>query len=288
MEKDILFHCGKWIINKYENLYDPFSGVTNNACESMNAVIKRLNKYKELPVDCFVLSMYYLQVYYITEIQRGLAGVGNYNLRHEFRHARIPKDEICIPKRVIKPDDIVKHVMSETDSVREECVKEYTENTSTTVPLNQDSNSVPLSEDPNCVPLIEDIESNELQGVICESEQCTENSEEITTEMPKVVSITDKNLSQKSLARLTVENDNVTFVQQQKAFMVKGTQGNIYAVTLLPKETCQCPSTTQCYHILAAKMFLGDETDNKPRVVNLRLLSKRNLKRNDKKIGKYT
>ncbi|CAC5396904.1 unnamed protein product [Mytilus coruscus] len=57
-------------------------------------------------------------------------------------------------------------------------------------------------------------------------------------------------------------------------------------LNLLPKETCQCPSTTQCYHILAAKMFLGDETDNKPRVVNLRLLSKRNLKRNDKKSGR--
>ncbi|CAC5424992.1 unnamed protein product [Mytilus coruscus] len=211
----------------------------------------------------------------IPGVQQGVLNARNVKqMENIVRKTRpIPKDEICIPKRVIKPDDIVKHVMSEIDSVREECVKEYTESTSTTVPLNQDSNSVPLSEDSNCVPLIEDIESNELQGVICEK-------------IPKVVSITDKNLSQKSLARLTVENDNVTFVQQQKAFMVKGTQGNIYAVTLLPKETCQCPSTTQCYHILAAKMFLGDETDNKPRVVNLRLLSKRNLKRNDKKSGR--
>ncbi|CAG2248169.1 unnamed protein product [Mytilus edulis] len=105
-------------------------------------------------------------------------------------------------------------------------------------------------------------------------------------EIPKVVSITDKNLSQKSLARLTVENDNVPFVQQQKAFMVKGTQGNIYAVTLLPKETCQCPSTTQCYHILAAKLFLGDETDNKLKFMNLKQLTRRNLKRNDKKSGR--
>ena len=61
------------------------------------------------------------------------------------------------------------------------------------------------------------------------------------------------------LVRLTVENGNMSFVQQQKAFMVTVTQGNVYAVALLPKETCQCTSTTQCYHIVAAKMYIGDD-----------------------------
>jgi transposase-like protein len=79
LEKDILKHCGKWVIDKYQHLYDPFSGVTNNPCESMNAVIKRLNKFKELLVDCFALSMFYLQNYYITEFQRGLADIGHFN-----------------------------------------------------------------------------------------------------------------------------------------------------------------------------------------------------------------
>jgi hypothetical protein len=73
---------------------------------------------------------------------------------------------------------------------------------------------------------------------------------------------------------VTVENGNVSFVQKQKTFMVTGTQGKVYAVTLLPKEKCRCPSTTQCYHILAAKMYIGDDIENKPRVVNLRMLSK--------------
>ena len=53
----------------------------------MNAVIKRLNKFKELSVDCFVLSMFYLQNYYITEFQRGLAGIGNFNM-HVFRRTK--------------------------------------------------------------------------------------------------------------------------------------------------------------------------------------------------------
>jgi uncharacterized Zn finger protein len=83
-----------------------------------------------------------------------------------------------------------------------------------------------------------------------------------------------------------MENGNVSFLPQHKAFMVKGIQGKVYAVTLLSKETCQCPSTTQCYHILATKMCIGDGIDTKPRVVNLRMVAKRNLKRNDKKSGK--
>ncbi|CAG2237138.1 unnamed protein product [Mytilus edulis] len=125
MEKDILTHSGKWVIDKYQNLYDPYSGITNNACESMNAVIKRLNKYRELPVDCFVLSMFYLQNYYINEVQRGLAGIGNYTLRTKFNHASIPKDEINVPKQLVKPADIVKHVMSEIDNVRDTCSKDH-------------------------------------------------------------------------------------------------------------------------------------------------------------------
>ena len=145
MEKDILKHCEKWVIDKYQHLYDPFSGVANNPCESMNAVIKRLNKFKELPVDCFVLSMVYLQNYYITEIQRGLAGIGNFQLKTEFLHARIPKDEICIPRHVIKPEDIAKHVMAEIDCVREDCVKESMEQPSESVPFSERQESAPPS-----------------------------------------------------------------------------------------------------------------------------------------------
>ena len=114
----------------------------------------------------------------------------------------------------------------------------------------------------------------------------SENEPSKDTESLKETLDIDNSLSQNSLPRLTVENGNVSFVQQQKAFMVTGTQRKVYAVTLLPKEKCQCPSTTQCYHILAAKMYIGDDIENKPRVVNLRMLSKRSLKRNDKKSGK--
>ena len=90
------------------------------------------------------------------------------------------------------------------------------------------------------------------------------------------------NSSQQSLARFIVENNLITLVPQQGAFIVNGQKGK-YCVTLFPKETCQCVSTSTCYHILAAKMSIGLEAIQKNRVVNLRALSKNSKKKIDKK-----
>jgi hypothetical protein len=73
-----------------------------------------------------------------------------------------------------------------------------------------------------------------------------------------------------------------TVVPQQGAFIVNGQKGK-HCVTLFPKETCQCVSTSTCYHILAAKMSIGLEAIQKNRVVNLRALSKNSKKKIDKK-----
>jgi len=52
-------------------VYNPFSGVTNNQAEGFNHVLKRLQEWKEAPVDCLALSLHYLQGYYLHEIERG-------------------------------------------------------------------------------------------------------------------------------------------------------------------------------------------------------------------------
>jgi len=57
-------------------------------------------------------------------------------------------------------------------------------------------------------------------------------------------------------------------------------------VTLFPKETCLCPSTTQCYHILAAKMALGQNDDQKKKKLNLTQLRKNSRSRSNKKSGR--
>ena len=82
-----------------------------------------------------------------------------------------------------------------------------------------------------------------------------------------------------------MENNLITLVPQQGAFIVNGQKGK-YCVTLFPKETCQCLSTSTCYHILAAKMSIGLEAIQKNRVVNLRALSKNSKKKIDKKSGR--
>ena len=151
----------------------------------------------------------------------------------------------------------------------------YSEQQESVQPSEQPLEMVPSSEQQQ-----ESVPSSEL------SSSSKNESSKDTQSLKETLDI-DKSLSQKSLARLTVENGNVSFVQQQKAFMVTGTQGKVYAVTLLLTEKCQCPSTTHCYHILAAKMYIGDDIENKPRVVNLRMLSKRSLRRNDKKSGNH-
>lgn len=89
-------------------------------------------------------------------------------------------------------------------------------------------------------------------------------SESITAETgPKISEtyskgVNNSNLSQTCLAKLTVANNGVTFVENQKAFIVNGNNNKKYAVTLFPKESCQCPATGTCYHMLAARITMGD------------------------------
>jgi hypothetical protein len=95
----------------------------------------------------------------------------------------------------------------------------------------------------------------------------------------------DKSCSQQSLARFIVDNNLITLVPQQVAFIVHGRKGK-YCVTLFPRETCQCESTSTCYHILVAKISIGLEPVQTNRVVNLRVLSKNSKKKIDKKSGR--
>jgi hypothetical protein len=58
--------------------------------------------------------------------------------------------------------------------------------------------------------------------------------------------------SQHALANYVLDNNLITLVSTQGAFIVQGRSGK-YCVTLFPKESYQCPTTT-CFHILADKI----------------------------------
>lgn len=98
-----------WVLEAV-NVYDPYSGVTNNIAEGMNTVIKRLNDWKELTIDSAVLSFHYLQVYYCHELLRGLCGTG---IKQRHISASVDPSDVEIPKDVCDPDEIVSRVKAE-------------------------------------------------------------------------------------------------------------------------------------------------------------------------------
>ena len=60
-----------------------------------------------------------------------------------------------------------------------------------------------------------------------------------------------------------------------------------HVVTLFPKESCLCPSTNTCYHILAAKLSIGETSDDvTKKKVNLTSLRKNARSRSDKTSGR--
>ena len=80
-------------VSKYTK-FDKFSGVTTNQSEGFNWLMKDLTNWREGPIDCVVLAFRFLQQYYLCEIKRGLAGVGNFTLREEYMKHKIAIDEI--------------------------------------------------------------------------------------------------------------------------------------------------------------------------------------------------
>ena len=61
LKSDIINHAAKWVVQQFPGLYNPFSGITNNASESINNVLKLHVNGKELPVDALTLSLQLLQ-----------------------------------------------------------------------------------------------------------------------------------------------------------------------------------------------------------------------------------
>jgi len=79
-----------------------------------------------------------------------------------------------------------------------------------------------------------------------------------------VSSITEQNTTKVSdrssilsRAQDIIINNKITFNAQMHVFNVEGTNGTIRVVTLHPKETCSCPASGMCYHIMAARLSLG-------------------------------
>ena len=284
IKPDILKYSGRWLIEEFRNLYDPYSGVTNNPAEALNSVLKRMTGWQELPVDVMMLSLYHLQNFYHAEIQRGRAGIGNYQLKQKYRQAMIDREELVVPKKLVEPEEIVtyvKSVIGDLASSRSETdkqVRNVSHNASSDDEANaRDEDQSDLETSPKEIVGTPGIQQSDLPDA--------ESSPDADQRTPSPRPAYDRQITQKAMAKYVVDNDGVTQVPECDAFVVKGNNNKKYCVTLDP-DTCQCPSSTTCYHIMAVKMFLGQDISDDHREVSLRSLSKRSLKRSDKKSGR--
>lgn len=102
-------HAAIWLLKKAK-IYNADRGITNNASESMNAVLKRLKEWKQVPLDVICLSLYHLVIYYHRELERSIHQFGQWEVKQEFDYLR--RDPSLIPKLpvAIDPKDIVEKV----------------------------------------------------------------------------------------------------------------------------------------------------------------------------------
>ena len=103
-----------------------------------------------------------------------------------------------------------------------------------------------------------------IRGQLTKSTPCTEGSSipsiqtDTTTNMekPHLSSQSGGQLSQRNRA-IQVNTDNRISMDSKLHTFTALRSERPYVLTLFPKEKCSCPSTSSCYHILAAKMSIG-------------------------------
>ena len=222
------------------DIFDPYSGITNNISEGFNTVFKHLLGWKHVPMDSIALSFYYLQQFYISEIIRGFCDVGDFQIRNEHRFRLRDPSTVEIPQNAVSPDEIVKHVKCEIELISE------SENRESEIPANA--------------------------TIIADQDE--ENT-----------SVPPKQSTQRSIAIQAIKENKVYHCAQAQAFIVDGSKGDKYTVTLYP-EKCVCPSLGTCWHIIAAKLSIGLDNGDEKKIYNLTQLNRNARKRPNKNAGK--
>ena len=271
--------CGRWILEELD-IYNPYSGITTNSAESINNVIKSIQKRKELPVDLIVISLFFLQKSDYTELLCGRAGFGNYKLRKEVRHfASIELDNMPLSDITGTVDDILLKAKNRLDIVKGQLrhpsflsfVDKSSGNSGDSEEIENDNpiscKSPELTEDSSSTKPLHDTINNVLKdknATLVDDKSLSERKGQ------------EKNLTQKMLADQLVHENKIQWVPSMNVYLVEGIKQSKRVVTLVPKETCSCPSTSQCYHILAVKTAYNINTTNEyiPVKKNLSMLIK--------------
>ena len=88
------------------------------------------------------------------------------------------------------------------------------------------------------------------------------------------------------LHRSVIEQGNISHNHTLGVFTVIGTGGNPHAVRLFPSESCTCPSTGLCYHLLAVQMSIGLKQSTPAKRINLTQLRRNTRSRRELRSGR--
>lgn len=98
--------------------------------------------------------------------------------------------------------------------------------------------------------------------------------------------VVDSSNTQGSPAISAMRDNKVHLSTAAQSFVVEGTRGNKYAVTLHLKESCQCEALGTCWHSIAANLSIGIDDSSEKRVYNLTQLRRNQREKPNKKAGK--
>jgi hypothetical protein len=105
-----------WVLKSAE-IRNASSGITNNASESMNAVLHSFQKWKQAPLDVICTSLFHLCAYYHREIERGYHQCGSWQVLPEFHFLRRDPSLMPFLSKVVTPEEIVRRARAELYSI---------------------------------------------------------------------------------------------------------------------------------------------------------------------------
>ena len=238
---------------------------TTNQSESFNCVLKRLQNWREAPIDSIVLSLFRLSQFHIAEVKRGRRGEGDLKLRSGLRHSE-SSSEIDTSTNIVPPEEIIKRIqsasyISETHSVFANGVhiNQVCEGSITTGPslaTTQGSSSTRVT-------------SSTFNGV---------NEGISPTAAYSSLSVTER-------ATAVVASGQISLDPKLGIFVVNGTS-EPRIVRLFPSALCSCPAKSNCYHITAARMSVGAHQQVQRKPLNLTQLRRNKGKKGSRLSGR--
>ena len=118
-------HAAIWTLQT-AGYCDSINGITNNASESINAVIRRLQHWKQAPLDVITLSFHTLCSFYHREIERSIHQCGGWIVKDEFQHFKRDPSLLPYMDAVPDPKDIVESVRGNLQDENNHVIKKST------------------------------------------------------------------------------------------------------------------------------------------------------------------